>query len=899
MHICKKSSTFALEMKMRRYCYIIAALVISITTTLAKPHIIRNIGAAEGLNDLLVNSIYEDAEGFMWFGTGSTLELFDGLTMTHYPLPQSEQGELRVEAITGYKDNIYFCNNHTLYCLNKRTEQLQPILDGQIDGVLRDLCVVDNSLYIATSKGLYIYPLDRKQLSRELLNNTSVDAPQNELRHMRADANGTIWFTSKAGLHALSPNGGWSHFYYSELPEGGFTELAIIEDYIILGSFHNGVYAFHTTTTKFALAFSMVSPIVSLQAHGELVMIATDGDGIYFCDRDKHPVQHLTTSSSPTSITSNSVYRAFVDSRGILWMGFYQHGIDYTLGQTDQFCVHHTDMLNTEGLAVRALAIHDQQRLIGTREGLYLIDKTAHKKYYYDESTLNSKMIFSAIYHDGRYYIGTYGGGLYTLSPTGEQPQRIHSSDIGRDIFSLTIDDNGRVWVGSDIGVAVLQDGQVVRAFSATNSILPAGYTYCIYFDKTHRGWVCTENGLVLYDTQADSLTTAGLPDSFPAHMNVRAIYNDSQNRLYFLPQKGETYVVDSTLHPCEVPLPKETNLGMTEDARHQLWIGTADGLYCLKADNTLHRYGFANGLPSSIFTLCPPYRDEEGTVWFGNSRGLIYLKADSVDILAYRHPVQCHHSTFHSPLSTISFRFSDLRYSDPGSAYFEYWLEGYETEHHIVRSRGEATYTDLTYGNYRFHVRMYGEPDSETIVNIHVPLSTLGWIKIILSLILLLAIYPVYRLIRHYRRTRKYADLSDEQLAEETEPVEKPKYSNVAIPEETLDALHAKMDELMEEGQLYLSNDLKIAEIARQLNVPPYQLSYLFTQHMQTTFYDYVYEFRIEEFKRRVIAGDIKRYTVESLAEQCGFNSRASFFRIFKKKVGMTPNEFVKKVKQ
>ena len=896
----QKKQYLCTEIMMRRYCYIIAALVISITTAFATPHIIRNIGAAEGLSDLLVNSIYEDAEGFMWFGTGSTLEQFDGLTLTHYPLPQSEQGELRVEAIAGYKDEIYCCNNHSLYCLNKRTEQLQPILDGQIDGILRDLCVVDNSLYIATSHGLYIYHLDQHQLSRELLNSTSVDAPQNELRHMRADGNGTIWFTSKAGLHALSKDGDWSHYYYSELPDGGFTELAIIKDHIILGSFHNGIYSFHTTNAEFALAFHMVSPIVSLQAHDSLVMVATDGEGVYFFDRYKRKTAQYTTASKPTTLTSNSIYRAMIDSRGILWMGFYQHGIDYTLGQTDQFCIHHTDMLNTEGLAVRALAIHDQQRLIGTREGLYLIDKSAKRKYYYDESELHSKMVFSAIYHDGLYYIGTYGGGLYTMSPKGERPQRIVSSAIGRDIFSLTTDSAGRVWVGSDIGVAVLKNRQVVRAFASTNSILPAGYVYCIYFDKSQRGWVCTENGLVRYDAQADSLTTNGLPDDFPAHMNVRAIYNDKYNRLFFMPQKGETYVVDSDLQPCEVTLPQETNLFMIEDPKQQLWIGTTDGLYCLKTDNSLHRYGFANGLPSSIFTLCPPYKDEEGTIWLGNSRGLIYFKADSVDILAYKHPVQCTITNHQSPITnSVSFNFSDLRYSDPGSAYYEYWLEGYETEHHIVRSRGEATYTELGCGNYRFHVRVYGEPESEMVVAVHVPLSKQAWAQIIILLIILLSIYPVYRLIRHYHRTRKLADMPDEQLAEVVDPVEKPKYSNVAIPTETLDALHAKMDELMEAEQLYLRQDLKIAEIAQQLNVPPYQLSYLFTQHMQSTFYDYIYDFRIEEFKRRVVAGDIKRYTVESLAEQCGFNSRASFFRIFKKKMNMTPNEFVKKSKE
>lgn len=879
---------------MRRYFFIIIALVICITTAVAKPHIIRNIGAAEGLSDLLVNSIYEDEKGIMWFGTATSLEQFDGFTLTHYALPKSDDMQ-RVEAITGYKEDIYFCNNYTLYCLNRRTDMLHPILEGQTAGILRDLCVVGNKLYIATSQGLYIYHLDRKQLSRKLLNSTSATAPQNELRHLCADAQGNVWVTSKSGLHTYSADGDWSHYYYSELPEGGFTELTIIKDYVILGSFHNGIYSFNTTTAEFALGFKMVSPVVSLQTYDSLLMVATDGEGVFFFDRHNRQVNHLTSSTVPTTLSSNSIYRALIDSRGILWLGYYQHGFDYTLGQTDQFNVHRTDMLDTEGLAVRALAIHGQQRLIGTREGLYLIDKAAHKKYYYDESVLDSKMVFAAIWHEGLYYIGTYGGGLYTMSEEGERPKRVVSPDIGGQVFSLTPDASGRIWVGSDIGIAILQDRRVVRAFSSANSLLPPGYAYCIYFDKQQRGWMCTEGGVVLYDADSDSLTTRGLPDDFPQQMVVRSIYNDHLNRYFFLPQKGETYVTDSLLHPCEVLLPKESNLCMIEGPRRQLWIGTADGLYCLRTDNTLHRYSFANGLPSSIFTLCQPQMDEEGTIWLGNSHGLIYLKADSVFELAYRQQVAI--TRLEQNRNAVSIHFSDLRYSDPGSTYFEYRLEGKEDEMHIIRSRGEAHYTDLRPGNYYFRVRVYNDPETETLVHIHIPISAHGWAQIILSLVFLLSIYPAYRLIRHYRRTRKFADLPDEKL-EEVEQEEKPKYSNVAIPVETLDALHAQMDTLMEEEQLYLSNDLKIAEIARQLNVPPYQLSYLFTQHMQSSFYDYIYDFRIEEFKRRVMAGDIKRYTVEALAEQCGFNSRASFFRIFKKKVGMTPNEFIKKLK-
>ena len=36
--------------------------------------------------------------------------------------------------------------------------------------------------------------------------------------------------------------------------------------------------------------------------------------------------------------------------------------------------------------------------------------------------------------------------------------------------------------------------------------------------------------------------------------------------------------------------------------------------------------YNFVDGIPSSIFTLCPPVCDAEGNLWFGNSKGLVSL---------------------------------------------------------------------------------------------------------------------------------------------------------------------------------------------------------------------------------------------------------------------------------
>ena len=73
--------------------------------------------------------------------------------------------------------------------------------------------------------------------------------------------------------------------------------------------------------------------------------------------------------------------------------------------------------------------------------------------------------------------------------------------------------------------------------------------------------------------------------------------------------------------------------------------------------------------------------------------------------------------------------------------------------------------------------------------------------------------------------------------------------------------------------------------------------LSYLFNQHLNRNYYDYINDYRIEEFKRLINEDEYSKYTLSALAELCGFSSRASFFRYFKKTTGITPNEYIRSI--
>lgn len=98
-----------------------------------------------------------------------------------------------------------------------------------------------------------------------------------------------------------------------------------------------------------------------------------------------------------------------------------------------------------------------------------------------------------------------------------------------------------------------------------------------------------------------------------------------------------------------------------------------------------------------------------------------------------------------------------------------------------------------------------------------------------------------------------------------------------------------------MDVQKIYLNPDLKLSDLATATGVSIYTLSYLFNQYLHSGYYDFINSYRIAEFKLLIKRGDHNKYTLNALMEMCGFRSRTSFFRYFKKVNGVYPSEYIK----
>ena len=123
-----------------------------------------------------------------------------------------------------------------------------------------------------------------------------------------------------------------------------------------------------------------------------------------------------------------------------------------------------------------------------------------------------------------------------------------------------------------------------------------------------------------------------------------------------------------------------------------------------------------------------------------------------------------------------------------------------------------------------------------------------------------------------------------------------KEKYQSSGLSEENSDEHFEKLARLMDQQQLYKNANLSLGDLAKELNLHPNYLSQIINEKGGVSFYDYINTYRVEEFKRQIELPENKKFTLMSLAFDCGFNSKSSFNRNFKKITGQIPSQFAKK---
>ena len=94
-----------------------------------------------------------------------------------------------------------------------------------------------------------------------------------------------------------------------------------------------------------------------------------------------------------------------------------------------------------------------------------------------------------------------------------------------------------------------------------------------------------------------------------------------------------------------------------------------------------------------------------------------------------------------------------------------------------------------------------------------------------------------------------------------------------------------------------YLDPELTLESLGKIMKVRPEFLSGMLNTQLKQNFFDFVNRYRVEEFKKECVSIENKHLSVMGIAHNCGFNSKAAFYRAFKKFEGITPTAYIEKV--
>ncbi|HLK27971.1 MAG TPA: helix-turn-helix domain-containing protein [Puia sp.] len=125
-----------------------------------------------------------------------------------------------------------------------------------------------------------------------------------------------------------------------------------------------------------------------------------------------------------------------------------------------------------------------------------------------------------------------------------------------------------------------------------------------------------------------------------------------------------------------------------------------------------------------------------------------------------------------------------------------------------------------------------------------------------------------------------------------------KPITGNLLSPQQIKDAI-TLLTKAMEEDKIFLDPSLNLAIMSERTGLAQKIISSVLNQHLQKSFNEFVNEYRVNDFKEKVMQPEFSHLTIAGIALECGFNSQATFQRTFKELIGKSPSEFRKTISQ
>ena len=891
------------------------------------------LSVRDGLAGSIVTSILTDHNGIIWMGTNNGVCKYTGKTVLTFHLGDDGRHN--------HVHNLYEGPDHRIYAASGKGVFRKSVSDDDFHRFAPEIktceCMLPcgDTVFIGNNDGFHIW---NGSIVKTIRPAVTLGYTDNSIRDIRRGTDGNVWFVSMYSLHKYNVKTGAMNTYdlSRKLPVGStLSALAFSKGKCYLGTKNNGLFCYNVKSGILQPVSGIGHIVHALQTDADgNVCVASDGAGAYIVDvRSNAVLQHFgTNEQGRNNLPTNAVYSFHRDRKGNNWMGFFRYGLQYNYNVTPLFQRNESLMIPFLDQNVRCICTHGQYCLLGTSSGFLLHNtQSGHNKFFDSGRLGGGHQVLALVWYKGCFYIGVRDGGLWRFDPQSERIEPIVKKNGCQlsAVVSLAVSPYDELYIGTMQGLFVMDAGGVLTEYNADNSQLGTGIVMQVTFDKRGNAWLGTSRGMVFRHGRSGKFIHDSFPEGFfdrETHLIGSVGHN---GLLFFFNDNGVYYTNVGMTRFGKINLPRflhnQVISGFVDDLHGHYWLASDLGLFRVNYDGmNLQHFGEGEGLNCQFINRGGVSMSADGILTVITSNGI--FSADTkemekwqqkVDSKVFLYDISEDGKSLDNPQVALAneshklavgwnlmsgvlrLKFLLADYSHHENRLYKYKIDG--DKYWTTVADGETVaISNLTLGQHKIVVQLAGFDGTQQEFLIKVYPTPLFFFEVLVLLIAVLVICFAWRYRRSAQQLLGEREMMEETIIEMDHQLSDDKTLSPSklmhIRDDECERIVHDMRLYLEKQKVYQQPELKMSDLAEALHVSPNKLSQVFNNYLNVNYYEYINDYRLAEFKRRVKAGDHKRFTILALSEQCGFR-KSSFFATFRRVEGMTPTEYIKKL--